>query len=445
MHRATGGLLAGLLLLLMIATTAAAYTFEQPDLGGGDGGGLFDWVFGHTADAADKGLDGEFHRPIKITGEADLVGFAGVRNPEAAGTAEDPYVISGWKIPPVYVAPFNLDKRICQDLDIYSSYYRPAISIRNVDAHIVIRNNVFEPLDPLSSDPREVALAACGTSSGPPAIRLEDTANVVIEDNRFRKVDGAIHAHYADRVQITQNVFRDLTHQGISFWAGSDLFIKNNRFESGSAQAQGDAVHLDATERVTIEGNRFATQPYDGVYVDMSPDVAIRSNEFIGAGGAGIAMERSPGATVTDNLIDGSGWHGIWISSSKDVEIHRNDLLDNGGRDVYNDDRPLVDATNNHWGEEVDYYGNVDASDARSSAFGAGPDGTTGPDGEEYEGGTGDAIHDQMEDPAGNGTSGDLDQVVSDTEETTSDTTGTLEDSTNTTSDDTLLGDTSLT
>lgn len=72
-----------------------------------------------------------YHSPIVIRGDAmfKLGPAVGVRNPAAAGTAEDPYVISGWCVTPVAggANPRNA-----------------GIYIHNTTSHVVLRDNQID-------------------------------------------------------------------------------------------------------------------------------------------------------------------------------------------------------------------------------------------------------------------------------------------------------------
>lgn len=182
---------------------------------------------------------------IDIWGNRGLCagGFDGIVNCwEADGSAELPYVISGWTFRPMD---------------------RHALGLWWTTKHIIIRDNVFEH-----------ATLPPNTGRGGTGIVLNDAENVRIEDNTFRHlwygVDG-----FGARVEVARNFFEDNSN-AIDFDGSSVWTIHHNYLADSDIAIQTDGVG----GRIDLNQFRFNDIDVDIPFATGQIDLRIRRNNF---------------------------------------------------------------------------------------------------------------------------------------------------------------------
>lgn len=265
------------------------------------------------------------HDPIAIRsdaelGQPDLLANNGVRG--GSGTADDPYVISHWRI--------EID-----DL-------RPAIEIQNTRSHILIHNV-------------SVTRTETGQETG---VHLANAAHVTMRDLRFS--GGFIEVRADDSTDVT--VERAVLPAGrIEVWNVVDLALDRNQVGIGTIggtvsgatavtgnlvektpRSLGGSIFISAhiydgvTFPVIIEGNRVLGPDHAGIMVAGAKAARVCDNMVVGSAGYGIYVsvyldeaERSAGsAEICDNYVRGGGESGLYVSKGRDVHVHNNTLKD---------------------------------------------------------------------------------------------------------------------
>lgn len=207
--------------------------------------------------------DRDPHRPIRIVGDAAfrLGPAVGVRNPTAAGTADDPYVIAGWCIVPDPTPTAGA-----------------GIALHDTVAHVVVEDNLVD------GHPADVPFT--GREDQPSGIRLEDADHVTVQGNEIAGNGFAgVEADLADDAVVRDNA---ITGNG---FAGVDLVDSHGATVAGNVlQGNGDGIHLSGARRATVVANTVAADDEALVLFDASR-ATIRDNA-LGSGGLTVAGDR---------------------------------------------------------------------------------------------------------------------------------------------------------
>lgn len=220
------------------------------------------------------------HPPIVITHDLmfKLGPVVGVRNPLAEGTAEDPYVISGW------------------DVD--------GITLEDTTAHVVVRNNTVE----MPEDVDE------------PAVVVDAAANVAVRDNEIASHDDAVVVREgAASVAVEDNRIA-------SPWLGvvcdaADAAVRDNRLD-----AFAGVVTFGCSD-VEIDGNTVEPSAFLGVGLSSSPGATVTANT-VTDGLLGVVLAGSPSSNLTGNTL-ASNALGIALGESGSSTLAGNVLTSN--------------------------------------------------------------------------------------------------------------------
>lgn len=216
-------------------------------------------------------LEREDHPTIVIVGDRGPTGFALAEDPRDGepiprpgsgvrsgdGSADNPYVISGWNV--------------------------SGIIIQDTDAHVIIRNNTIHPAPEVSTPsdptgrfgalPEDVELAEG-------AVDLEDADNVQVRSNRFPGEQIGIQASHADGLTIAGNRFERPTGAILALQS-EDVRIEEHTFRPRDANASDlPPILADRVQDLTVEGNRFEGGSI-GLAVNGSKDVQLTDNAFV--------------------------------------------------------------------------------------------------------------------------------------------------------------------
>jgi hypothetical protein len=161
---------------------------------------------------------------IDIRGDGDLVLLGlpnlanGVRG--GSGTERDPYVISGWLIPPASTSVW----RNCDPFGpCISSAGLPNLRIENTRAHLVLSNNEIQGTE-------QVALPLGNALwRSPRGLVIKNVENLTIEHLVARDFMGAIRIE--DSINITLKKV-NLTEEHLGSWVGFDVVRSNVSIEN---------------------------------------------------------------------------------------------------------------------------------------------------------------------------------------------------------------------
>lgn len=308
-----------------------------------------------------------FHMPIHIDGDDDLKTSDAVRS--GNGTAEDPYVISDWVIPPVKSYAFTKNVGVCRDLDTpVWTRGRDAITIQNTRAHVVIDNVYIRPLDPTSPYLREWVVTKCADSDRLSGITLRNSRNVQVRNSVIEEVRHGLDADdVADLSLHGSKITRTLSHpihiegNNDERYLGIEIVANKITDTSGASSDLVDGIQVgsgggsDQYPGLSIRGNEISKHARRGVLIVRAPDAVVTGNSLrdngqrTTVGAQGLYLGASPGAIVKYNEISSNRANGIRMDTSPNAEIHRNNIAGNAKHGLSNDDNE-ADATYNWWG-----------------------------------------------------------------------------------------------
>jgi len=324
------------------------------------------------------------HRQIVINGNNDLKLRNGVVR--GTGTKENPYIISGWKF----------DGTFYYNLDVLSSGYpllilffyiffgitEAAITIRNTDKYIIIRNNYFvnwrEPTPPPNP---------YGPDDLPNhrAIDLVNTKNIVIENNIISECNEGIWVYSSTSSTIIRNnIFSSISGGWKTVQiSGGDTLIEHNDFQDIDMDVS--CIHfLFAGNNIMINNNSIKNSDgytiigenglienniLDNCDIAIKVGNSIVRNNLVKSSTIGIAsfapnsishnelISNNVGVgcywpshvlTITDNIIQGNNW-GIFCIEDMHPSVHNNNIYENGVGFKYNGGS-AINATLNWWG-----------------------------------------------------------------------------------------------
>lgn len=257
--------------------------------------------------------------PIRILSDAmfRLGSAVGVANPNAAGTAEDPFIIEGWCIAGV---PLQTPTEAPEAPSLLDA----SILIQDTSYHVLIRDNVID------GDRDLLSLDASTRGVG---IHLEKADNVTVQDNDIRNHTGA----------------------GIALEGGYGFQAEGNRVQGNG----GPGIVARPAEGVKdrpIVGDLLPDAPSGLSYIE------VRENRVHGNGGPGVAIDDADHSQVQANRIHDNAGHGIELEDADDSEVQGNEIHGNGATGL---ELRYVDASQAH--------GNAIWNNTETGVYVAGP------------------------------------------------------------------------
>lgn len=430
MHpRSTGRVAAVLALALVIPAlpAAAAPAIDRP-------------ADHRLPDGADAPVECIPHPQIRITEEEGLDGFILGYEPatgqpiyrpgsgvvDGIGTAEDPYVIEGWCIPPgIPLIDEDLPRLSLQSAGIH---------IADTAAHVLIRDTVVtgQPAELLLPE-QEVGILVDGagnveirdstiTDHGNEGIYLEGVGEVMLTGNTVtQNTLNAVEVDQAGDVTVEGNEIVDNGMNAVEIDDAGDVIVTNNkltdnvdrgvRLDDASSVTvlentilrNNEGLDLDNAAPVNVQNNTIRDSKFDGLRIDTS-QAALANNTITDNGGEGVSLDVShvtltdntitnntddgidllfaDQATLTDNEIVKNGDAGVRIVDPGDVTLADNNIHDNDDREGFFDDdddggihvdggQP-VDARDNWWGATSGPSGGVEDACLGTDADGQG-------------------------------------------------------------------------
>lgn len=328
---------------------------------------------------------GNWHIPILITDNADFrlpTEVSGVVNPNATGTADDPFIIENWVLSPVRDDRVWGVTKSCQShattrLSDYSFGWATtltyttdqplphavpegrqwhAIEIRDTDAHVVIRNVEVRPLSPSSGSFQEGMLSLAAESDGLIGIYLKNADNVRIESSvvhgtETERLFRGICARNADNLAIEASVVSRTTYHAIDVRGGSGLTIKDNIVhDSRGYEGLADGVSVIGVSGATVSRNSVTDHRSAGILLIRTSQSEVVSNTVSNSRGDGVYLQGSKSIQIQSNSIRAHADDGVRSIDSTSVHINHNHISDNGLAGVRTNNGYPVDAEYNYWG-----------------------------------------------------------------------------------------------
>lgn len=304
--------LIGSLAILALPATAEAGSARTPDHlsaaarvkpGMIDVGSAEHEVRGGT-DCLGQAASAQPHAPITIGSDADFTSVSsGVRS--GSGTAEDPYVISGWLF--------------TGQGDVVLDGVGHAIRIEGTTKHVILRNNVVagtgypQGLDVgIHVSAPNITIegnAICSTVWD--GIFANHTPGVVIRDNEIADARAGIWALDAPGAQVVSNEV-ELSLFGIAVEDSADSVIERNKVQTlGDPDLSTVGIVSNFCDAVRIADNSVT-----------GPDATTNDH--------GINVFSSRGPVLTNNVVSGVGTFGFIVGYSSKGLIENNRGVANG-------------------------------------------------------------------------------------------------------------------
>ncbi len=269
----------------------------------------------------------ESHTPITILGNGDFTKANGVV--AGTGTADDPYLITGWEI----------------DVPQTVSY---AVDVENTTAHFVLRGLIIRG----AVDPNGAAIhlgfvsgatiQGCSISNSVNGVEIASSTGVTLTGNVLYvqgiglRITGESAAEYHQTIDDTNTLNDYPIHyivgksgQTITGIKGTSLFIADchDMTITKNQIINGDGIQLAFVDRSVVSDNEaYRTSPVPtehGITLYRSDYNTVKDNILKNNRFAGLYLWLSSGNTVTGNQLLANNY-GVIITASDDNRIEQN-------------------------------------------------------------------------------------------------------------------------
>jgi len=268
-------------------------------------------------------LAGTAHEPIIILGNADFTEENGVTG--GRGTADDPYIISGWDI-------------------AVSSGSRNGLKIENTTAYVrIVGVTIQGPMDTSGAAIRlgfvsNVTIDGCVLSGTANGIEIASSYDVVMRQTviqsvrRGIEVTGASLDEYRHDIDTSNDLngspiryLVDRSGETISGLETSNLYVVGSRDMtiSGNVLSDGDGIQLMFVQDSTVSRNVLYRGGWNGVYLYRSDNNVLIENELGNNFHAAMLLTLCAGNSIERNQLLANDY-GLILSASDG-----NDVFDN--------------------------------------------------------------------------------------------------------------------
>ncbi len=248
--------------------------------------------------------------PITILGNADFNSDNGVVG--GIGTADDPYVITGWEI------------NVCQDVDY-------AVKIENTTASFILRGIIIRGAT--SADGAAIRLGfvsgavieSCLISDSRNGIEIASSTDVSLKGNVLyvQGIGLKITGETAQEYNLAIDETNTLNDNPISY-----IYGKEGQTITGISS---NNLYLAACNNMTVTDNTIING--DGIQLAFVKDSVISGNEVYRTSPVltehGIRMYQSNNNRVTDNVLQNNRFAGVYMWLSSNNKLDNNQLLAN--------------------------------------------------------------------------------------------------------------------
>lgn len=224
------------------------------------------------------------HAPIIVWLDAGFNATNGVTG--GTGTADDPYIISGWEI----------------DTESMGA----CVFVFRTTAHFVIRDCYLHT-------PGAVCLETEEAPHG-------DIVNCVIDTGSY----GIILVKSPD-TNITGNVISNMGTAGILVSQSRWVNLTGNQATLGSSWGIG----VSTSHNVSVQANVVSNNGASGILMANSTYLMVAGNNASGNGGDGLRLDNVSSAEVRENNITANGGYGLNLTRSSFVDIFHNRFIGN--------------------------------------------------------------------------------------------------------------------
>jgi parallel beta-helix repeat protein len=231
------------------------------------------------------------HDAISITSDEEFNSMAIDEGWSGDGTAENPYIITGFLLTDPTTQPFR---------------------IWHTRVHWIFRDNIVE------------GGVLCG-------IYIVNTTNGILENNIVRNRHNGMAFRNVVNLTITQNSIYNNSAHAMEFLEDSiGIVIENNQIEDN----RYSGIQIPSVIGCEIIGNTIHSRADNGISIASGTDVVILNNSLDSNEGKGIVIGADY-SIISQNTISNSGDHGIALTSGSFSEISNNTVQDSAGYGLY--------------------------------------------------------------------------------------------------------------
>jgi len=228
---------------------------------------------------------------------------------------------SGTPADPYIIEGWEIDGSVNSGIEVY-----------NTDAHFVIRDVYIHSsfIDSIffsfvRNGRLENVTAVVGNDAG---VYIQDSSNITVASSNlsFASLD-AIVIDWSSNVTVEGNQMWGNGDWGVFAYESDDLVIRNNTIANNG----WIGIELSiGSDRVTIEGNHVANNNIAGLSLDTASNVTILNNAFPD-NDFNVDLTNSNDVVIRNNTIATSTADGLTITGGARLTIEENNITGNGG------------------------------------------------------------------------------------------------------------------
>lgn len=239
-----------------------------------------------------------------------------------SGTAQDPYIISGWCI----VASGH-----------WLTHTIPGIYLERTNAHVRIEDNlVVSPpeaelswLGIVTSGASNVTVSSNVVSNHYMGILIDhQSSHITIHSNDLGFNNWGIAVVDSHSVSVESNLVRDGPGVAVHIQTSTDSTIQGNDIIDNEGPGVSVAIQ---SERISVAGNMIQRSGNLGIGIWDSYHVNIDANVVKESGDDGLQVQRAADSMVALNWISSNRESGLRVSDSPGIELRENSIVDNEG------------------------------------------------------------------------------------------------------------------
>ena len=268
-------------------------------------------------------------------GFSALAGLVAVPSPASALTPHAPIVIngnaeftgangvtggSGTPSDPFILEGWEIDGSANSGIEVY-----------NTDAHFVIRDvyvhsSLIDAIYFYSVQNGTVENATVSGNDGALYIQVSSYVTVTSSNISFNGLD-AVVLDWSSNITVEGNEMWSNGDWGVFAYESDDLVIRNNTIANNGWI--GIELSL-SSDRVIVEGNSVTNNNIAGLALDTASNVTVRSNTFAD-NDYNVDLTNSNDVLIRNNTVATSTSDGITITGGARMTIAENDITGNGG------------------------------------------------------------------------------------------------------------------
>jgi parallel beta-helix repeat protein len=230
------------------------------------------------------------HDAIWIIGNDELHAQAALESWPGNGTAESPYLITGY----------------------YFDQWTQPLRMWDIDIHWRFIGNEIDGNSTVQ----------CGTW-------IVNCTNGAIVENHIHRRHAAMYLEDLSHFNVSNNYIYDNRWNGIEILGYcNDSYISNNIIHDNVASG----IRISQPKNTEIAGNAIENCGNSGIqFMGLSFDTIIRANNITGISGVGIQMGTSTSVVIQENSVVNASDEGMYLINGMNLQIKANMISHSGG------------------------------------------------------------------------------------------------------------------